>query len=53
MLVARVLAQTLSNLVTGNDMLMTKLWDIYLNLPEDQVILMYVVDYLRWTYLIV
>jgi hypothetical protein len=40
-LVARILSQALSNMVTGNEPLMAKLWDIYMNLPEDQVILMY------------
>lgn len=40
-LVARVLAQALSNLVTGNDILVSKLWTTYMNLPEDQVVLMY------------
>ncbi len=38
----RMLAQTLSNLVTANDGLMTDLWNSYLNLPEEQLILMYV-----------
>jgi ataxin-10 len=33
------LAQTLSNLVTSNEALMTNLWELYLSLPEDQVIL--------------
>ncbi|TFK39966.1 spinocerebellar ataxia type 10 protein domain-containing protein [Crucibulum laeve] len=36
---ARVLTQALSNLVTANEMLVAKLWDTYMNLPEDQVIL--------------
>lgn len=39
-LVARVLTQALSNMITGNDPLMTKLWNIYMNLSEDQVVLM-------------
>ena len=39
--VARLLAQTLSNIVTANDVLMSKLWETYMKLPEDQVILMY------------
>ena len=39
--VARLLAQTLSNIVTANDELMSKLWETYMKLPEDQVILMY------------
>ncbi|KAG6850778.1 hypothetical protein H0H93_008816 [Arthromyces matolae] len=34
--VARVLAQALSNMVTTNEALMSKLWETYLNLPEDQ-----------------
>ncbi|KAF4593301.1 hypothetical protein EYR38_009015 [Pleurotus pulmonarius] len=37
--VTRMLTQTLSNIVTANNELMTKLWNIYLNLPEDQVVL--------------
>lgn len=41
-LVARVLTQTLSNMVTGNDNLISRIWEIYMNLPEDQVILLYV-----------
>ncbi|KAJ7576878.1 spinocerebellar ataxia type 10 protein domain-containing protein [Mycena floridula] len=39
-LVGRILTQTLSNMVSGNKTLIGKLWDIYLNLPEDQVILL-------------
>lgn len=39
--VARFLAQTLSNMVTANEVLMTKIWETYMNLPEDQVVLMY------------
>jgi len=38
--VARILAQALSNIVTTNEVLMSKLWDTYMNLPEDQVVLM-------------
>ncbi|KAJ7113709.1 spinocerebellar ataxia type 10 protein domain-containing protein [Mycena crocata] len=38
-LVARVLSQALANLVTGNDILLPKLWNTYMNLPEDQVVL--------------
>ncbi|KAF9499413.1 hypothetical protein BDN71DRAFT_179860 [Pleurotus eryngii] len=37
--VTRVLTQTLSNIVTANNELLKKLWNIYLNLPEDQVVL--------------
>ncbi|RDB23860.1 Ataxin-10 [Hypsizygus marmoreus] len=37
--VARMLAQTLSNMVTTNDPLMSRLWETYMNLPEDQVVL--------------
>ena len=37
-----MLTQTLSNLVTGNDTLMSSLWQTYLSLPEDQVVLLYV-----------
>ncbi|KAI3600513.1 ataxin-10-like protein [Moniliophthora roreri] len=36
---ARLLTQTLSNLVTGNDALMSNLWETYLSLPEDQVVI--------------
>ncbi|KAG7093765.1 hypothetical protein E1B28_007413 [Marasmius oreades] len=36
---ARLLTQALSNIVTGNDRLMSKLWESYLNLPEDQVVI--------------
>ncbi|KAJ7746864.1 spinocerebellar ataxia type 10 protein domain-containing protein [Mycena maculata] len=38
-LVARVLAQALANLITGNDILVPKLWNTYMNLPEDQVVI--------------
>ncbi|KAH0836602.1 hypothetical protein J3R83DRAFT_8302 [Lanmaoa asiatica] len=34
----RMLVQTLSNMVTSNDSLMTRLWETYLNLPEEQVV---------------
>ncbi|KAF9048221.1 hypothetical protein BDZ89DRAFT_1057796 [Hymenopellis radicata] len=37
--VARVLAQALSNIITANDSLMQSLWETYMNLPEDQVVL--------------
>ncbi|KAI9461490.1 spinocerebellar ataxia type 10 protein domain-containing protein [Boletus coccyginus] len=36
--VTRILIQTLSNMVTSNDGLMTRLWETYLNLPEEQVV---------------
>ncbi|KAF8449096.1 spinocerebellar ataxia type 10 protein domain-containing protein [Boletus edulis BED1] len=36
--VTRMLIQTLSNMVTSNDTLMTRLWVTYLNLPEEQVV---------------
>ncbi|KAF7309646.1 Ataxin-10-like protein [Mycena indigotica] len=39
LLVARVLSQALANLVSGNDKLASKLWSSYMNLPEDQVVL--------------
>lgn len=39
--IARTLAQALSNIVTSNESLTSSLWNIYMNLPEDQVILMY------------
>ena len=35
-----MLTQTLSNLVTSNEALMTNLWKLYLSMPEDQMILM-------------
>ncbi|KAJ3540044.1 hypothetical protein NM688_g6281 [Phlebia brevispora] len=38
-LVTRTLTQTLSNLVTANESLMTNLWNTYLQLPEEQLIL--------------
>lgn len=37
--IARTLAQALSNIVTTNEPLMSNLWNIYMDLPEDQVIL--------------
>jgi hypothetical protein len=40
--IARLLTQALSNLVTGHEELMDQLWETYLNLPEDQVVIMYV-----------
>ena len=36
----RMLAQTLSNLVTANEDLLNRLWDSYLSLPEEQLVLM-------------
>ena len=39
--VTRALAQTLSNLVTANEPLLTSLWNSYLCLPEEQLILTY------------
>ncbi|KAF5355327.1 hypothetical protein D9758_006039 [Tetrapyrgos nigripes] len=39
-LAARILTQTLANIITGNNALMSTLWETYLNLPEDQVVLM-------------
>jgi ataxin-10 len=39
---ARLLTQALSNTVTSNQNLVAALWETYLSLPEDQVILMYV-----------
>ncbi|KAF8159622.1 spinocerebellar ataxia type 10 protein domain-containing protein [Crassisporium funariophilum] len=35
---ARVLTQALSNTVTANDALIARLWESYMNLPEDQVV---------------
>lgn len=39
LVVARILSQTMSNLITENETLMQVLWDTYMNLPEDQVVL--------------
>ncbi|SJL03760.1 uncharacterized protein ARMOST_07117 [Armillaria ostoyae] len=39
LVVARILSQTMSNLITENESLMQVLWDTYMNLPEDQVVL--------------
>lgn len=39
---ARVLTQALSNMVTANDPLIARLWESYMNLPDDQVVLMFV-----------
>ncbi|PPQ62894.1 hypothetical protein CVT24_006292 [Panaeolus cyanescens] len=36
---ARVLTQALSNTVTANDSLVSSLWETYVNLPEDQVVI--------------
>ncbi|THU91515.1 hypothetical protein K435DRAFT_232145 [Dendrothele bispora CBS 962.96] len=36
---ARVLIQALSNIITGNNALMSTLWETYFNLAEDQVVL--------------
>ena len=36
----RMAVQTLSNMVTANESLMTRLWDTYMNLPEEQAIFM-------------
>ncbi|KAJ3935187.1 MAG: spinocerebellar ataxia type 10 protein domain-containing protein [Lentinula lateritia] len=36
---ARILTQMLSNIITGNEALISNLWETYLNLQEDQVIL--------------
>ncbi|KAF9563954.1 hypothetical protein CPC08DRAFT_299078 [Agrocybe pediades] len=36
---ARVLTQALSNTVTANDALVARLWETYMHLPEDQVVL--------------
>jgi len=38
--VMRMAVQTLSNMVTANESLMTRLWDTYMNLPEEQAIFM-------------
>lgn len=40
--VARMLVQALSNLVTANEALTQQLWDLYMDLPEEKSILMYV-----------
>lgn len=44
---SRVLTQALSNTVTANDALVARLWDSYMNLPEDQVVLMCVYKVLQ------
>ncbi|KIK61590.1 hypothetical protein GYMLUDRAFT_243286 [Collybiopsis luxurians FD-317 M1] len=36
---ARILTQMLSNIITGNETLISSLWETYLNLQEDQVVL--------------
>ncbi len=41
-IIARLLTQALSNIVTGRDDLIDQLWETYLNLPEDQVVIVYV-----------
>lgn len=38
--IGRLLTQALSNIVTGRDDLMDQLWETYLNLSEDQVVIM-------------
>ncbi|EPT01859.1 hypothetical protein FOMPIDRAFT_54085 [Fomitopsis schrenkii] len=38
--VTRMLVQTLSNLATGNDTIISRLWRTYLALPEEQLILL-------------
>jgi len=48
--VARFLIQALSNLVTGHEELMNNLWETYLNLPEDQVVIMCVLNFARGTF---
>ena len=40
--VTRILTQKLSNIVTANEDLIEKLWNDYLQLPEEQLILMYI-----------
>lgn len=35
-----MLTQALSNTVTANETLVARLWESYMNLPEDQVVLM-------------
>jgi len=37
---ARLLAQVLSNTVTSNDGLVQTLWESYMNLPEEEAVLM-------------
>jgi hypothetical protein len=39
--VTRALVQALSNMVTANNDLISELWELYMGLPEEQVILMY------------
>lgn len=43
-MVARLLAQALSNIVTSNELLVARIWETYLGLPEDQVVVMYVLS---------
>lgn len=37
-----MITQALCNIVTANENLISQLWDTYLRLPEEQLILMYV-----------
>jgi len=40
-----MLAQALSNLVTSNENLMTNLWELYTSLPEDQIIVLRLLNF--------
>lgn len=40
-IVARLLTQALSNLVTSHDALVDRLWATYMSLPEDEGVIMY------------
>jgi len=39
-MVTRILAQTLSNLVTGNQELLDQFWDVHMQTSEEKSILM-------------
>ena len=36
----RVLTQTLSNLVTGNQVLLDQFWSVHMDVPEEQSVIM-------------
>lgn len=37
---ARALVQALSNLATANEMLLSEVWETYLNLPEERAVIL-------------
>lgn len=45
-----MLAQTLCNLITANENLVQRLWDTYLGLREEQLILTYAASFLPGLY---